>query len=85
MRLYDNVPQELQPLSPWKYFWLSILYTIPVIGFIFLIVHSISSANINRKNFALSHFCVLVLVAIIVLILVLTGGLASLASVIANK
>ena len=85
MKLYDNVPQELQPMSPWKYFWLSVLYSIPVLGFIFLIVHSISSANINRKNFALSHFCILVLVAIVVLILVLTGGLATLAGYLANK
>ena len=84
MRLYDNVPQELQPLSPWKYFWLSVLYSIPVLGFIFLLIHSISSANINRKNFALSHFCILALIGIIILIFALTGALAGGASWLAN-
>lgn len=85
MRLYDNVPQELQPMSPWKYFWLSVLYSIPVLGFIFLIIHSISSANINRKNFALSHFCILALALIIfVIVLIVAGGTAGLSALL-NK
>ena len=85
MKLYDNVPQELQPLSPWKYFWLSVLYSIPVIGLICLIIHSISSANINRKNFALSHFCILVLIAIVIgVILLISGGTAGISSLLSK-
>ena len=86
MKLYDNVPQELQPLSPWKYFWLSVLYSFPVLGLIFLIIHSISSANINRKNFALSHFCILVLVAIIIgIVLLATGGVAGIRALLGKS
>ena len=37
---YDafNVPPEFRPLGAWAYFGLSILFSIPVIGLIFLIV-----------------------------------------------
>ena len=64
---YGNpLPKENEPLSPWNYFWLSVLYTLPVLGFIMLIVHSCSSANINRRNFARSHFCGLLIAGIIV-------------------
>ena len=62
-----------RPLSPGEYFGLQILYSLPLIGFIFLIVHSVSSTNINRRNFARSYWCVYVLVAIVLLVLLVTG------------
>ena len=70
---YD-VPSELQPLSPWKYFWLNILYAIPVIGFIFLVIHAIGAGNVNKRNYARSFFCVLVLALIIAGVILLAGG-----------
>ena len=71
-----------RPLSPWEYFGLQILYSLPIIGFVFLIIHSVSSANINRRNFARSYWCVYVLVAIVLLVLLVTGvGAALLGSV----
>ncbi len=42
-------------MSPWSYIRLSILYSIPVIGWIFMIVFSFSS-NINRRNFTRSYW-----------------------------
>ena len=69
-----------KPLSPWEYWGLSILYTIPVIGFIFLIVFSFSDSNINRRNFTRSYWCWLVLIVVVVLILLATGTLAAIAS-----
>ena len=68
--------EQLRPLSPWAYFGLQILFSIPVVGFIFLIVFSISSANINRRNFARSYFCVLV-VALVIFLVVLTISVLS--------
>jgi hypothetical protein len=50
-------PERFRPLSPWVYFGWGIVYSIPVIGLIFLIVHAFSDANINRRNFARSYFC----------------------------
>ena len=66
------------PLSPWAYFGYSLLFAIPVIGLIFLIVFSVSNENINRRNFARSYWCVLVLVAIVFAILLTTGTFAAL-------
>ena len=64
---YD-VPDDLQPMSPWKYFGLNILYAIPLIGFIFLLCHAIGSRNINKRNYARSFFCILVVVLVIFVI-----------------
>ncbi len=69
---YEGAP-EYRPLSPWSYFFLSILYEIPLIGLIFLIVHALSDANINRRNFARSFFCALILVLIVIIVLFATG------------
>lgn len=57
-----------RPLTAWQYFWLRILYSVPVVGFIFLIVHSCSSANINRRNFACSYWCIYIIIAVVALI-----------------
>ena len=51
------LPRENEPLSAWSYFWLKILFAIPVVGFVFLIVFSCSGANVNRRSFARSYWC----------------------------
>ncbi len=83
---YNELPRNLRPISPWKYFGLSILYSLPIIGLIFLIIHAISRANINRRNYARSFFCVIVLsfiiIGIILLIQFVTTGSAALLEVI---
>lgn len=65
------IPEEYKPLSPWAYFGYTILFSIPVVGLICLIVFSLASGNINRKNFARSYFCWLILIIIIWIILML--------------
>ncbi len=66
------------PLSAWAYFGLSILFSIPIVGFIFLIVYSVSDANINRRNFARSYWCALLIFAIVaviaVVVMLIAGG-----------
>ena len=74
----DRLPPELRPLSPWTYFGLEILYLIPVIGVIFLLCHAIGSSNVNKRNFACSHFCGQLLVLLVVLVLACTGALTGL-------
>lgn len=72
------VPEENRPLGPWAYFGYSILFSIPVIGFILLIIFSFAGKNVNRKNFARSYWCWFILALAIILILVvilLTGVL----------
>ena len=76
----DKLPVEYRPLSPWAYFGYTLLFQIPIIGFIFLIVFSFSNYNINRRNFARSFFCVYVIVFIIAIIFGMFGGFAFLIS-----
>ena len=61
--MYDNLPPELRPLSPWAYFGYEILYAIPLVGWIFLICHALAAQNINKRNFARSFFVVYILIA----------------------
>lgn len=83
---YDafNLPPEFRPLGAWAYFGLSILFSIPLIGLIFLIVFSLSDANINRRNFARAYFCGLIVLAIVFVVLFFTGALTSVIQAAAN-
>lgn len=61
----NNLPPEYRPLSAWEYFGYTWLFTVPLIGFIFLLIFAFDKSNINRRNFARSYFCSLVIAAII--------------------
>ena len=76
-----HLPAACRPLSPWSYFGLGILYALPLLGWIFLIVHAIGSANINRRNYARSYFCVYVLAIILGVLLTSVFTLTSAADV----
>lgn len=60
---------ESEPISAWGYFGYSVLYAIPIVGFIVAIIIACSSNNINKKNFAKSIFCDYIVLIIIVIIL----------------
>ena len=74
----QHLPEAYRPLAPWCYLGLVILYALPLLGWIFLIVHAIRSANINRRNNARSYFCVYVLAIILIAVLTVTGALTGL-------
>ncbi len=83
----DNIPEKFKPISMWGYFGYEILFSIPVIGFIVLLVFAFGGAtNVNLKNFARSKFCYLILVvvffAVILAIVLATGSVAYLTDVI---
>ena len=63
--------EKAKYITPWGYFFLTLLYCIPVIGWIFLIVHSFGKKNVNRKNFALSIWVKLLVCLIIACIVVI--------------
>lgn len=65
---YDNVPANLRPISAWGYVGYQLLFSIPLVGFILLIVFSFDDSNINRRNFARSYF-VIILIGIILAVL----------------
>ena len=56
---------QFKPLSAWGYVGYTILFAIPFVGIILLIVFSLSSSNINRRNYARSFFCIFLLVVLL--------------------
>ncbi len=63
--------QRFEPLGPWQYFWMSLLYIIPGIGLIAMILQSIYARNVNRICFARSRLIVVTaLVALLALVAV---------------
>ena len=67
-----ELPNKYRPLSAWAYFGYNLLFSIPLIGFILLIVFSFDSSNINRRNYARSFFCgLLISIIFIVFLLIL--------------
>lgn len=70
------LPEENQPLGAWAYFWLKILFMIPIVGFIFLIVFSFNDGNINRRNFARSYWCIFVILGVVLAIMLMISAIA---------
>ena len=66
----SELPPKYRPLSAWSYFGLAFLYAIPILGLIFLLIHTFSEKNINRRNFARSFWCWVVLLIFFLLIAV---------------
>lgn len=65
----EDIPRKYKPLGAWAYFGYSLLFAVPIIGFIFIIVFACGAGeNINLRNFARSYLCSL-LVAFIVAVI----------------
>ncbi len=69
----DALPPQFRPLGAWAYFGYTLLFSIPVLGLILLIVYSTSNDNINRRNFARSFWCWLVIALAFALAALLLG------------
>ncbi len=77
-----KIPDKYRPIGAWSYFFLTILFAIPLIGQICLIVFALSDSNINRRSFARSFFCTFIIIAVLlVIILVAVGGAAGAAGI----
>ncbi len=66
---YNSVPPYYRPIKPWGYIGYMLLYSIPLVGFIMLIVNAVSEENINRRNFARSYLWLMLLSFIIWLVI----------------
>ncbi len=81
-----NIPEEYKPISMWGYFGYEILFTIPVIGFVMLIIFSLGGTkNVNLKNFARSYFCFFIIELIITIILAILIGFGVISSNMVSK
>lgn len=65
---------DYKPLGAWSYFLYTLLFSIPIIGFIFAIVFAVGGTNrINLRNYARSYFCWLLITVVLVIILLIVG------------
>lgn len=79
----SRLPEKYRPLGAWAYFGLTILFSIPIVGFIFLIIFACSGSNINRRSFARSYFCGLIIVLVLlVVVIIVAGGFDAILSII---
>lgn len=79
----SRLPEKYRPLGAWGYFGYTILFSLPIIGFICLIIFACSGSNVNRRSFARSYFCGLILVLIVLGIIIgLAGGLGAISAII---
>lgn len=62
--MYNEYDDQYKPITAWGYLGYSILFSLPMIGIICLVAFSFSDKNYNRRNFARSFFCALVIGAI---------------------
>jgi uncharacterized membrane protein len=73
----QELPEKYRPMRAWAYWAWSVIYSFPIVGLIFMIINSIRSDNIARRNHARSFFypfiIVTLLLVITVLILYFTG------------
>lgn len=63
-----ELPTKYKPLTAWNYFGYSLLFAIPLIGFICLIIFACDGSNINRRSFARSYFCTIIIAIILAII-----------------
>lgn len=64
----EELPEKYRPLSGWAYFGYTLLFGLPIAGLILLIVFSFNDSNINRRNYARSFWCALLVAASIFLV-----------------
>ena len=76
-----TLPAAYRPLGAWSYIGYSILFNIPVVGWIFMIIFSFKNSNINRRSFAraflipyIAAAIIGVIYAIIAIIIVIIAG-----------
>ena len=76
----NDLPEQYKPLGAWSYFGLQLLFSIPIVGFVFLIVFSFSRGNLNRRSFARSYWCAAIVAAAVVGLLLVFIGLLGFSS-----
>lgn len=64
---------EYKPMSAWAYFGLTLLYSVPVVGLIFLIIFTFNKGNLNRRSFTRSYWIWLLIAAIAAGVMVALG------------
>lgn len=72
-----DLPERFKPIRAWGYFGYNLLFSIPIVGLVFLLVFTFNSGNINRRNYARSYWCALLIAVIILVVFILIVGLTA--------
>lgn len=80
-----RLPKKYRPMNAWGYFWHSILYALPVVGWVCLIWGACSDKNINRRSYARSYFCAYVVVLVLVMVVAVLTALEVIPADFANN
>ncbi len=73
-----DLPEQYRPLGAWSYFGLQMLFAVPIVGLVFLIIFTFKRDNLNRRAFARSYWCALMIVGILLavaLVFVIIAGI----------
>lgn len=72
----EDVPYNFRPLTAWAFFGYGLLFSIPLVGFIMLLVYSFGGTpRVCLQNYARSYFCGLIIGIVLGAILVFLGVL----------
>ena len=73
----QELDSKYRPIGAWGYFGYNLLFSLPLIGFICLLIFCFSDANINRRSYARSFFCAaligLIVLVIAIVLLIVSG------------
>lgn len=61
-------------VTAWGYIGYTLLYSIPIVGIIFLLIHAFSDRYLCRRNFARSFLCWIVLFILLLMFGVFSGA-----------
>jgi hypothetical protein len=64
----ETLPNEYRPMGAWGYFWYSVLFLIPIIGWIALLICAFNNYSVPRRSFARSYFVVFFCITSVLLI-----------------
>lgn len=70
----ENVPDAYKPLSVWGYIGYNFLFSLPIVGFVMLIVYAVNNDNINRRNYARSFLLLAGIMIVLVIVLFVIFG-----------
>lgn len=75
----QEIPERYRPIGAWGYFGWNLLFSIPVVGFVFMVIFACGGCkNINLRNYARSFFCAMLIAIALVLVYVIVMVLIAL-------
>lgn len=72
----EELPERSKEISTAGYFWLMLLYAIPILGFIAMLIFGLAARNKNLRNHARAHLVWIIVIIVVSVLLYLTIRIA---------